>query len=140
MPFIKFGRSWGVQADGMLRRHGLISTHQADQLESWIHQIDPTPMTLFDLLRPLGACFGLGAAYGSVAVHSWGTDTAMLTGGLLMAIIAWQPLHHVIFPERFVALESTSETVIALLYLLLFFAMATSVLVAARMTAWLVSG
>lgn len=42
------GRSWGVQADGMLRHNGLISTHQADQLESWIHQISYAMFCLLD--------------------------------------------------------------------------------------------
>lgn len=42
------GRSWGVEAGGMLRSNGLISTDEVNRLESWIRQISYAMFCLLD--------------------------------------------------------------------------------------------
>lgn len=42
------GRSWGVEAGGMLRGNGLISTDEIERLDSWINQISYAMFCLLD--------------------------------------------------------------------------------------------
>jgi hypothetical protein len=42
------GRSWGVEAGGMLRSNGLISADQVERLDSWINQISYAMFCLLD--------------------------------------------------------------------------------------------
>jgi hypothetical protein len=95
---------------------------------------------MFDLLRPLGASFGMGAAYGGLATHDWTAAASTVAAGVLMAALAWRPLPRLIFPKSLAAVESTSEAKLAFLYVALLLSMATAVFIAASAGEWLVSG